>query len=170
MQISDLVPIGKLGNSINEEGFITFKKNRKFQFFNFEIKDVFLIFTDYRVRYVTIDKVKLNHNLHIKFLETEVMEEAIQDKNVFLAIPKNNIKQILNTSESLNYVGMEVDYEGCNLGCVVDVITNSFQSNFVILAANKKEIMIPDVDFYILKKDTKQRILYVKNIQDLLEL
>ena len=57
MQISDLVAIGKLGNSIDEKGFISFRKNSNFQQSYLTQKDVFLLFKDHRVRYVSIDKV-----------------------------------------------------------------------------------------------------------------
>ncbi|MCD4819078.1 MAG: hypothetical protein K8S23_10345 [Candidatus Cloacimonetes bacterium] len=55
MEISDLIEIGKFGNRLTEDGFIKFKKKTEFSSLKLSVKDIFLIFTDHSVRYVTID-------------------------------------------------------------------------------------------------------------------
>ena len=91
MQISDLVSLGKLGNKIDADGFVKFTRNSNFHPRYFLIKDFFLVFTDNRVRYVTIDKVLKNSGFWIRFIESEVMEEVISAGNVKLCLPQNDL-------------------------------------------------------------------------------
>ena len=168
MQISDLFPIGKLGNSIDKNGFISFKKNRNFQTFYLDLKDLFLIFTDHRVRYVTIDKVIGGNKLKIRLEETEVTKEAAEHGKVQVMISDEDMEEVLAKHDSENDIDKYVILKNHKIGKVVDILETSAHEIHIVKLTDGKEIMIPDVEFYISKKD-KQNI-FVKNIEGLLEL
>ena len=168
MQISDLIPIGKLGNSIDKNGFISFKKNRNFQPFYLDLKDLFLVFTDHRVRYVTIDKVIGGNKLKIRFEETEVTKEAAEHGKVQVMLSDEDMEEVLAKHDSESDIGKYVIFQNQNIGFVVDILITPAHNILIVVLSDETEIMIPDVEFYISKKD-KQNI-FVKNIEGLLEL
>ena len=168
MQISDLIPIGKLGNSIDKNGFISFKKNRNFQTFYLDLKDVFLVFTDYRVRYVTIDKVLEGNKLKIRFDETEVTKEAATAGKVQVMLPETDMKEVIAQHDSESDIDKFVIFKNHKIGKIMDIFESLAHEIHIVKLTDGKEIMIPDVEFYISKKD-KQNV-FVKNIEGLLEL
>ena len=168
MQISDLIPIGKLGNSIDKNGFISFKKNRNFQTFYLDLKDVFLVFTDYRVRYVTIDKVIGGNKLKIRFEETEVTKDAAKSGKVQVMLSSDDMEEVIAQHDSENDIDKFVIFKNHKIGKVIDIFETLAHEIHIVKLTHGKEIMIPDVEFYISKKD-KQNI-FVKNIEGLLEL
>jgi len=50
----------------------------------------------------------------------------------------------------------------------VDILITLAHNILIVVLADEKEIMIPDVEFYISKKD--KQYIFVKNIEGLLEL
>ncbi len=166
MQITDLVAIGKLGNKIDENGFIPFIKYDNFQE-NF-LTDIFLIFTDNRVRYVTVIETLKNKVLKIKFDDEYSTQEAIEAGSVKVAIPKNLILQTSETDKQTKNIGKDLIFEKKNIGKIIDVFSNLTQDIFVVKLKEGKEIMIPIVDFYI-ESNTDNSII-VKNIEGLLTL
>jgi len=168
MQISDLIPIGKLGNSIDKNGFISFKKNRNFQPFYLDLKDLFLVFTDHRVRYVTIDKVLEGNKPKIRFEENEVTKEAAKAGKVQVMLSNTDVEEVIAQHDSESDVDKFVIFKNHKIGKVKDILETLAHEIHIVKLADGKEIMIPDVEFYISKKN-KQNI-YVKNIEGLLEL
>ncbi|MBC8384819.1 MAG: hypothetical protein H8E57_04810 [Candidatus Cloacimonetes bacterium] len=168
MQISDLIPIGKIGNHLDEEGYIRFKQNKNHDLDISEIRDVFMLFKDHRVRYVTIDKVLENSRL--KLVETEVISEALEAGGAELCLTEEEIdKYIPETTESA-LIGKKVMFIGQEIGYVNDIFSNSVYNILVVQTLDNEEIMIPDVEYYILDKDPARPEILVRNIQDLLEL
>ena len=168
MQISDLIPIGKLGNSIDKNGFISFKKYRNFQPFYLDLKDLFLVFTDHRVRYVTIDKVLEGNKLKIRFDETEVTKEAAKAGKVQVMLSNTDVEEVIAQLDSESDIDKFVIFKNHKIGKVVDIFETLAHEIHIVKLSDGKEIMIPDVEFYISKKD-KQNV-FVKNIEGLLEL
>ena len=170
MQITDLVAIGKLGNSIDEKGFISFRKNSNFQQSYLTQKDIFLLFKDHRVRYVSIDKVISEKRLKLRFLETEVTEEAAQSGGVRVTLPKSDLVKFHRDADFINPVGMKVVFNKKELGNVIDFFNNSVQDILIVMTTENKEIMIPDVDYYVINKDKSNKMINVRNIRELLDL
>jgi len=170
MQITDLVAIGKLGNSIDEKGFISFRKNSNFQQSYLTKKDVFLLFKDHRVRYVSIDKVINEKRLKLRFLETDVTEEAADAGSVCVALPESELVKFNREADFIDPVGMKVVINQKELGNVIDFFNNSVQDILIVKTTENKEIMIPDVDYYVVNKDKNSKMINVKNIRELLDL
>jgi len=170
MQISDLVAIGKLGNSIDEKGFISFRKNSNFQQSYLTQKDVFLLFKDHRVRYVSIDKVLCEKRLKLRFLEADVTEEAADASGVRVALPKSDLVKFNREADFVDPVGMKIISDKKELGNVIDFFNNSVHDILIVKTTENKEIMIPDVDYYVVNKDKSNKTINVKNIRELLDL
>ncbi|RLC49616.1 MAG: hypothetical protein DRZ79_05680 [Candidatus Cloacimonadota bacterium] len=170
MQISDLISLGKLGNKTDADGFIKFTENSNFHPRYFSVKDFFLIFTDNRVRYVTIDKVQNENGFRIKFLEADVVEEIVKANNVKLSLPQSDLDLLDEKSGVINPTGMKIIFNEQNIGTVMDKFNNSVYDILVVKMKNNKELLIPDVKAYIKEKNPERNEIVVTNIEELMDL
>jgi ribosomal 30S subunit maturation factor RimM len=166
MQVSDLVAIGKLGKSIDSNGFAPFKDHRNFHL-SF-LRDVFLLFTDNRVRYVTVTEIDSKTSIKIKIDDEEILKEAVRDGNVNVMLPHSDIDDLMHDQEEEDFIGMKAFFQDRLLGKVIESFFNGAQEVITIEDENGKEILIPMVDAYVIDIDDANIIL--KNIEDFLEL
>ncbi|MDY6915306.1 MAG: hypothetical protein SVM86_03185, partial [Candidatus Cloacimonadota bacterium] len=125
MQISDLIPIGKLGISLDKkDGFLTFRSKESISLD--KLKDIFLVFSDHRVRYVTIDKIAESSKNQFSILETEVLEEIENVKKVQVMLDPEVWENIRNISTN-NFKGYDVYYKNKIIGKIVDTLYNPAQ-------------------------------------------
>ncbi|HPR16884.1 MAG TPA: hypothetical protein PLD62_01425 [Candidatus Cloacimonadota bacterium] len=164
MQISDLVAIGKLGNSLNKKGYIPFFEFDDFR--HFLLEDVFLLFTDNRVRYVSITDIDNKGNL--RFDDEEITREAAQDGDVQVMIAKADWGNKMQEIGLPVLVGKAVYLKKEYLGKVIDAFFNGAQQVMVILDQNEKEFMVPFVDHFIVKTESEK--IFLKNIEGLIDL
>ena len=114
MQISDLVAIGKLGNKIDKKGFIPFIK-----FTNFQpqyLTDVFLVFTDNRVRYVSIVETSTIRGFSVKLDDTETANNVAYIGNVKVMIAQTEIVE--NSNKIEKFIGKNAVYKNSEIGIV----------------------------------------------------
>ena len=168
MKLSELIEIGKLGNKVTEEGFFLFKwigepKEKKFTF-----RDVFLFFTDYRVRYVTIENVDYKRDIFLKIKEKYLIEDIIKDGKVKVLLAPEDYTDYMSKSELLLYFHYKAITQSELFGVVVDYIEKPFQNIFVVKRSdNGRELLIPDVNRYVEKLDDKEHIVYFNDIDEL---
>jgi len=171
MTINDLIPIGKLGKSLKDDpGFLIFKPGRKFMSFYLDSKDIFLIFTDYRVRFVTIDSIREDKNIWIRLKEKDVTAEIIEARSVTVALPKDDIEQLHSQFEDDYIIGFQVQFNDKIIGSVIDVQDFGAHDIIVVKDTCEKEYMIPNVKQYIISIDKKNQLICVQNVEDLLTL
>jgi len=170
MQISDLISLGKLGNNKDADGFIKFTENSNFHPRYFSIKDFFLVFTDNRVRYVTIDKVLSDNGFRIKFLESDVVEEIIHTGKVKLSLPRTDLGELDKNNGVLNPVGMDIVFENKIIGTVIETFNNSEYDILVVKTEDGKEFLIPDVETFIEEKNPEKNEIIATNIKELMNL
>lgn len=166
MQISDLVAIGKLGKSIDSNGFILFKEYRNFHLFFLE--DIFLLFTDNRVRYVTVTEIDSKTSIKLKIDAEDILADAAQDGNVTVMLPQEDIDQMTNELSGEDLSGMKVFFQDRLMGIVVESFFNGAQEVITIESKDGKEIMVPLVDAYVVEINEEKIVL--KNIEGFLEL
>ncbi|MCK4653281.1 MAG: hypothetical protein KAU01_02430 [Candidatus Cloacimonetes bacterium] len=166
MEISALITIGRLGKSIDKNGFITFKPEKIFQ--PSFLTNVFLLFTDNRVRYVTVTETDQQKGFKIKIDDAEVVLEAAIDGRVQVKLSKEDIGNLLKSRKIKCFTGMNIIFEKKDIGKVVDVFNNSAYDVLVVELDSGKELMIPKVDYYV-ERINKESI-FVKNIEGLLKL
>ncbi len=165
MQISDLVSIGKLGNTIDKEGFLPFKPN---EFFQPELlSDVFLVFKDYRVRYVSVIHILKNKVFKIKIDDLDSAKEAIKDGNVKVMLPQKQIGVKISEDHE-QFVDKIVVKRNEVIGKVIDIFNNSEYNVLIVSLKNKHEVMIPVVEQFIDK--IEDSAIYVKQIDELITL
>ena len=165
MKISDLYPVAKLAHKFDEQGFIKIIFNKDIEGFFEKFRDIFLLFKDYKVRYVTIEDVKYDHGFKIRLLEKEINGEIVEDGKVKVCL---EAKDVPNLSESLLYTDFDV-YGGKNhIGKIIAVLENKLQNVFLIELKTGKEITIPDVDNFVDELDIPNRIIHIKNYEELL--
>jgi len=167
MKIPDLISIGSLSAVLNSSGLVSFKPNRNFIDEFLDIVDVFVVFTDDRVRYLTIEQVLHNKNkILLKFIEEEVFGEIAESTGVKLMLDPETASKY--DYDFFNYEEMKVVFEDKTVGRVVESFDNSQYMIFNVVDENGKEILIPNVEAYVAKIDFENRVIYTNSI-DLLK-
>ncbi len=171
MTLDDLVVIGKLGNSNKApEGFLRFKPNWNFRIFFLDIKDIFLVFPDHRVRYVTIEEIRQNGFFWIRIKEKDVVDEITAFRSVEYRIPKSLSNEARYKNEDDFLIGMKVLADNVYIGNITDTFNNGAHNTLVVRKENNSELLIPVVNQYIELIDKKNHSVTVKNIEGLLNL
>ena len=147
MLISDLVAIGKLGKLIDENGFIPFKAGKNFQ--PEFLENIFLVFRNNSVRYVTVEEVIKNYR--IKIDDSETAQSAADEGNVKVMLPKIEIEYLNKELDIDDHVGKVIIFKSEMIGKVVEILNNSVYDLLVCELSNKKELMIPLLDKFILE-------------------
>ena len=164
MKFSDLVKIGTLGSAIDRDGMIRFKLLP--EYLDLSLTDLFLIFKNNKVRYVSVLKEDETHGMRLLLDDAEVMTEAAEEKGVIIALPSNELSELLQNQGIISYIDYDIVFSEDFIGKVTDEYDNSAQ--FIITVSNGvKEFMIPLVEKYVqeINHDIKQII--VKNIDEL---
>ena len=168
MKITDLYHVATLGNKIDETGFVKINFIEEFDSFFTKFKDIFLVFKDYSVRYVTIKEVKQNRGYKIKLLEDELYDDIIADGKVKVCLEK---KDIPNLPAKILYEGFYVfSNTGEFLGKITDVLDGKFHNIFVISLDKNKEITVPNIEHFVNKIDLNKSRIYIKNYEELLDI
>ncbi|HNW99830.1 MAG TPA: hypothetical protein PLE74_03555 [Candidatus Cloacimonadota bacterium] len=173
MDIQDLISVGRLGTVIDGEDFVSFRKNDHFQpaFFH-EYPSVFLIFDKDIVFYVTIDRLREEgKKIFLHFVEDGVIDALKNAGITELAYPRDDLRRTgaLEEDES-DPTDMKAMFEGQMIGMIEDYFDNPGQRVLILTLNDGKEIMIPEVDAFIERIDEKERIIYFKDIRELMEL
>ncbi len=169
MQISDLISIGKLGKYDPATNWIQFKPNQVFKPFLLKSNDVFLIFTDHRVRFVTISKKKkVDGKFYLSFQDDDIYPELVNEMNVQIQIPSDLIQKLSLDAQGFNPIDYKVVFEDKEIGEIIDYWDNSGQSVFVIDYLQEKEILVPHVDYFLVSIDKEKKVIIMKNIEELI--
>ncbi|MFO7895918.1 MAG: hypothetical protein R6U84_03195 [Candidatus Cloacimonadales bacterium] len=168
MKISDLVKIGTLGNALDKAGFIRFKLYPEFN--EIVLDNLFLIFKNNKVRYVSV--VQEDNDRGSRFLldDTEVMTEAAEEKNVFIALTAEEIARYTTQLGIPDLIGFQVLSAGQMVGEVIELLDNSAQKLLVVKSSEGHEFMIPLVERYIVEIDQLQKQIMTADIEQLIDL
>ena len=147
MQLSDLVAIGKLGKLIDENGFIPFKAGKNFH--PDFLGNIFLVFRNNSVRYVTVEEVTKNYRIKIDDVETAKL--AADEGNVKVMLPKIEVESLNKDLDIDDHVGKRIIFKSEVIGKVVEILNNSVYDLLVCELNNKQELMIPLLDKFILE-------------------
>ncbi|HPM00858.1 MAG TPA: hypothetical protein PK816_01770 [Candidatus Cloacimonadota bacterium] len=165
MDIDDLIVIGKLGFGQIVKDWVPVRLNPDFQNSITQFNHLFVIFTDHRVRYVTVKKAKLiQGKWYIKFAEPELMLEMNGQTNMLIAIDTEELS-VIDDEDYYEPVGMKVISQDEEVGVIIDWFSNNAQDIFVVKDIEGNEIMIPDVPYYVEKTDIENQVIYVRNIE-----
>lgn len=164
MKITDLIAIGKLGNKLNSKGYIFFRIKDNSGSFSLPIKDVFLLFTDHRVRYVTIED---EQDGWILLEERDSMREAALDGNVQVMLAPEEYQRwndIAQIEPFLQYQAIENDV---TIGIICDYIKRPMQNLFEIEQDNGKTFYVPDSLPYVKSIDKVNKMIFFNDLTEL---
>lgn len=164
MLISDLVVIGKLGKLIDENGFIPFKAGKNFHLDLLE--NIFLVFRNNSVRYVTVEEVIKNYR--IKIDDSETAQLAADEGNVKVMLPRIEIESLHKELGVDDHVGKVIIFKSEMIGKVIEILNNSVYDLLVCELTNKQELMIPLLDKFILEINDES--ITVQSIEGLLKI
>lgn len=164
MQFSDLVAVGKLGKLVDDNGFIPFKPGKNFhpEF----LENIFLVFRNNSVRYVTVEEVQDNYRIKIDDIESAML--AADEGNVKVMLPKIEIETLKKELEIDDHVGKKISFKSEIIGEVVEIMNNSAYDLLICELKNKQELMIPLLDKFIL--DINENSITVQGIEGLLKI
>jgi len=168
----ELLVIGRLGNLINDNDEFQFIPNDNFQPAIFDkVTKLYLIFTEHRVFYVEVKKLSIQNSKYwISFNDDGVEEEYEIRKSAKLAIPKNQHYSINQGDADLDITDFQAYEDELYLGRVVDFIYTPGHRIVVIFDENDKELLIPEVDYYIKEVNHAEKKVYFQNTKSLREL
>jgi len=164
MLISDLVAIGKLGKLIDEKGFLPFKPGKNFH--PDLLGNVFLVFRNNSVRYVTVEEVQNNYRIKIDDVESAKM--AADEGNVKVMLPQIEVEAFIKTLDIDDHVGKEIIFNSEVIGKVVEILNNSVYDLLICELKNKQELMIPLLDKFVLEINDDS--IAVQSIEGLLKI
>lgn len=161
----DYIWIGKIVNTHGIKGELRIKSD--FDRKDLVFKDGFRIYigkekkkeiiTSYRV-HKDFDMVRLNGYTNINEVLKYIKSDVFIDRN---DLNLNNDEILLN-----DLIGMEVKDNNEIIGKITDYVYNN--SNILLVVLSDKKFYIPYRSNYIIKVDKQNRIVYTKNVKDLI--
>jgi len=147
MKIPGLTRIGKLGGR-DAEGFHHIMVKPEYRSVFSGLSDVYLIFNSDRVFYVTISERKQSDKkTWVKFREDGIAEEQPKHKDVLLAIASE--AEEYEAEELDELIGYKVIFADEVLGEIQDYFYNGAQQVLQISDAQKPELLVPYVEYYV---------------------
>jgi len=164
MTAPHLIGIGRLGGT-DGEGWHHVMIKPEFKSGFDHLVDLYLIFEENRVFYVTIsDRKKNAKKTWVRFAEDGIAEERKLHREVILAV--EDTPDADEEEESL--IGLDVVYNESLIGCVVDVFFNGAQDVLVISTMLDQELLVPVVDYYLPRVPASDGVIFLENMEDLL--
>ena len=164
--ISDLTIIGK----INAKLLMTISS--EYKHISKKLEYVFLIFTDHRVRYgkIEISKVIAADRFEINIPDLDLLDEISKEKSVQIALDEEEIIKIDENSQYFNPIGMKVVWNNDVVGTIIDHFYNGAHDVYEIELQDKKTILIPDVEDFVIETNTDEHFIRVVNLDQFINL
>jgi ribosomal 30S subunit maturation factor RimM len=169
MEISDLVVIGRLGR-LEPDGFYHIQLSQPYKPIVNQIQQCFLIFSSNRVFFVTVVETKtVGSRDYVRFLEDGVAEECKTTSKITVAMTEEDLMEFEDEDDVTNLFGYKVHFNDAIIGEVTDAMINPMQSVLIIALEDGSELLVPDVDYYIEAVNNTDKIIYMQNLELLLE-
>jgi len=168
----ELIVIGRLGNLINDREEFQFIPNDNFQPAIFDkVTKLYMIFTEHRVFFVEVKKLSIENSKYwISFNDDGVREEYELRNSAKLAIPKSQHYSLIQGSDLLDITDYKAYEDDLYLGLITDFMLSPAHRIVVIVDDNDKELLIPEVDYYLKEVNHKENKVYFQNTKSLREL
>lgn len=131
-------------------------------------KEAFLILNGVKVRYILPEIMTLKGaDILCRIMDKAIIEEIKQATSVFLAV--DALIYRLSSEIRCSAIGMKVIFEGKVIAQVIDEFHNNAHNVIVAETFNGKEVLLPDVDEYVVDKDYAAKTISFINIREFLE-
>ena len=170
--MTDFISIGKVLNfhGINGELKVGYTKGKDDQLK--KLVEIYLLLDD-EYKCFHIQGVRFHKQFAIvKLKEFNNINEILEFKGLNLYIPKFVVEKNLETDEYLidDLIGSEVyNQDNKKLGVIRDIEENSVGSLLAITTTSKKNCLVPFVNQFVMKVDTKQKMVIINEIEGLIE-
>jgi len=168
MEINDLVNIGKLKfNQTTKKPYIMVKKS--YQHLLTKLNQVFLIFKDHRVRYVSIGFIKaLNEDKAIMSInDVDILQEVSTEESVGVYLEELELD---NLDETYDPIGMKVYWNGEVVATIKHFFYNGAHYVYELLMHDKSIVLIPDVERFVIETNIEERYIKVVDLDQFLNL
>ena len=176
MEISDLMSIGKLKFGIkNRTPYIQLRA--KFLHLLPKLSNIFLIFTDHRVRYGKIDIVKMidKDKATIKIDDDDLLEELLAEESVNVCIDEDEINSLDEDNEYFDPIGMKVIWNEQDVGVIKYFFYNGAHDVYEIelhsdknaiqeAKSKQKLVLIPDVEAFVKETNIEKGFIKVVDL------
>jgi len=179
MEISDLIHIGKLDirkERGSEQRTLFLKVAEEFQYLLGHLGDVFLLFTDYRVRYAKILFTDLNTQKGkqtgrcVTFDDEDLLEELKSEKSVTICLDDDEIARIDDIVGYFDPTGMSVIWNSECVGTIKGFFYNGAHDVYELQMTDGKLVLIPDVEAFVIETNPEERFIRVKDLDQFLDL
>jgi ribosomal 30S subunit maturation factor RimM len=168
MQISDLIQIGKIEVRKIRGGLATelvFKLDSEFRPTVSRLNDIFLIFTDQRVRYTQMEIKSLSdRKIIVEIPDTDTLSEVLRESNVLVCLDDETLSSIHDDSEYFDPVDMSVIWNDQNVGKIAGFFDNGAHDVYEVALADGNSILIPDVPSFVIETNTTERFIKVVDL------
>ncbi|MDD4154951.1 MAG: hypothetical protein PHY08_00065 [Candidatus Cloacimonetes bacterium] len=172
MEISDLIKIGSLEFSHNNPKKIILKPKTEFQDFISNLKQVFLIFKDHRVRYVTVNIVEIidEKQYYLEILDDDVIKEIKQEHSISLCLNEEDIINIDNSNQYFDPIGMKVVWNNQEVAIIENFFFNGAHDVYEIKMNDGKIVLIPDVEAFVTETNLKDCYIKVQDLDQFIDI
>jgi ribosomal 30S subunit maturation factor RimM len=170
MKISDLIHIGKLSSRISkmtDSRELILKVDKEYSHLSEKLDNVFLLFTDHRVRYTKIDieiseagQKKAKHWV-VCIEDEDIMEELITQKSVTVCLDDELLNMIDEQSEYFDPIGMSVIWDSEEVATIVGFFFNGAHDVYEIKMMDSRVVLIPDVSDFVTETNVTDRYIKV---------
>ncbi len=150
-------------------GKLYFKPLSRFDSLVLSNNDLFLIIDNKKVRYILPEILELtNSHIVLKLGDFSIIKELLKAQSVYLALDKNTCFDSISPKNPL--IGMKVYFRNNFMATVIDVFNNMAHDVIVVKTQTGKEVLLPDIEQYVIEKDFDNNRIMFDNIQDFLDL
>jgi ribosomal 30S subunit maturation factor RimM len=168
MNYPELIEIGRLGR-LEPDGFYHVQFSQSDRKVVNQLTECYLIFDSNRVFFVTVeDKRNVGNRLYLKFLEDGICAEHRKPGQTIIALAKDDLDEIIE-DDVTDLFGYNVFFNDVLIGKVEDAIVNPLQAVLIIELIDGRELMVPSVECYISTVNNPEKIVYMQNLEILLE-
>ena len=169
MNYPELIEIGRLGKR-EPDGYYHIHYSQSNRNILKQITECYLIFNSNRVFFVTVkDKQYKSKSIFLKFLEDGIDEEYSKPGQSVLALDQEELDTLISSDER-GYIGYLVFYNGENIGVIDSILVNPLQSVISIGLNDDRELLVPDVSYYVETIDHQNNVIILQNLEQLLEI
>ncbi len=169
MEVSDLVGIGRLGR-LEPDGFYHVQFSQPYKTILNQLQECFLIFSSHRVFFVTVVETKtVNKRDYLRFKEDGIAEECRTTAKVIVALAEEDLEEFEDEDDVKSLFGFKIHFQDAIIGTIADAMINPLQSVLIIALEDGRELLVPNVEHYVYSIDRQNKIVFMQNIELLLE-
>ena len=181
-EMSNLISIGRLnikytphsevGVGGEKELIFSVTLDQQYQQILPKLNNVFLIFTDHRVRYGKIDILKriAENKAIIRIQDDDLHHEVSKERLVNLALDEMEMNSIDEDNIYYDPIGMKVIWNDEAVAVIKDFFFNGAHYVYEIEMKDSKLVMIPDVESFVKETNTEKNFIRVVDLDQFLEL